>query len=102
MGVQRLRKIINTIKVTLPPRYKVVEFYVWTNSKDLEKNKNLEGFPSNLEKRSKRWSQTTGMCLVRMDSTSLYGDFNYRLTQVTIHPYDSNQLVMSLMSLRLL
>ena len=35
---------------------------------------------------SKRWSHTTGMCFLSMDSTSISGDFHSRLTQVNNHP----------------
>ena len=52
-------------------------------------------------KKSKSWSQTTGICFVRMDSDGLTGDFHSRSTQVTIHLSTANQPGIDLISLRL-
>ena len=40
-------------KYLLPPRGDVMEFYVQTNTKDLEKNLKLQGLPSDLQEKFK-------------------------------------------------
>ena len=62
---------------------------------------NYRVYPVTYRTRSKRWSQNTGMFFVRMDSAGLSGDFNSRLTQVTIQLYAVNNLGTVLMILRL-
>ena len=51
--------------------------------------------------RSKRCSQNTGTCFLRMDYVGISGYFNYRLTQVPIRLYAVNHIGMVLTSLRL-
>ena len=67
----------------------------------MEKNINYRDDPVTYRKKSKKWSQTTGMRFFRMNSIRISGDFYSRITEVTIHPYYSNNPVMDLMSPRL-
>ena len=42
------RIYLNQAKESLPPRDNLMEFDVWTNTKELEKNIKLQGFPGDL------------------------------------------------------
>ena len=53
MGIQRLRETLKASKGPLPPRDDVVEFYVQTNTKELEKNLELQGCLSELRDKVK-------------------------------------------------
>ena len=53
MGIQRLRETLKASKGPLPPRDDVVEFYVQTNTKELEKNLKLQGCLSELRDKVK-------------------------------------------------
>ena len=47
------RRSLEEAKYFLPPRYCVMESDVRTNTKELEKNLKLQGFPSNLQDKVK-------------------------------------------------
>ena len=40
-------------KDPLPPRYDMMEFDVWTNTKELEDNLKIQGYPSDLHEKVK-------------------------------------------------
>ena len=74
---------------------------MWTNAKELEKNKNYKDAPETYRTRSNGWSHTTGMCFVSMYSTGLSRDFHSILKQVTIYLYAANHPSMALISMML-
>ena len=60
-------------------RYNVVEFYVWTNAKYLEKNINSRDIPVTHRTRSKKWSHTTGICFFEDGSCRLIREFSFQI-----------------------
>ena len=78
-----------------------MEFYVQTNTKDLEKNLKLKECPRNLQDNFKEVVTDYWDFFVRIYITGLSVDFCSILTQGTIHPSAEKYPGMALVSLRL-
>ena len=77
-----------------------MEFYLRTNTKELEKNLKLQGFPSDIQYKVKEVVTEYWDVFCEDVFSRPIRDFNYILTQVSIHLSAVNHLGTVLMSLK--